>query len=194
MKAFLRTQLPLIAIALLAAGGLYWFWFQEDPFASHKNASNDDAKRIDFYVENAKSHRFMADGTLDYQLQAARLAHFQASDITEVTKPDMQLYRGNAAHPWHINSERAQVAAGGKHIDLFDDVQLVRRNEAGQAMRLTSQTLSVFPDRQYASTTDSVRIETTTGVTTAVGMEAFFKEQHSRVLLHSKVRGQHEIR
>lgn len=193
MNAFLRTQLPTLALALLAAGALYWFLFQDDPLSVQKNSGAINTQTIDFYVENARSHRFLADGSLDYQLHASQLRHVQASDVTLVTQPQLSLHRGNP-QPWHISSGRAEVAPGGRSIALLDNVTITRTDSNGRPLRLETAQLSVFPQQEYMTTSAPVRIETATGVTTAVGMDAFFKDKNSRVLLHSKVRGQHEIR
>jgi lipopolysaccharide export system protein LptC len=52
--------------------------------------------------------------------------------------------------------------------------------------------LTLFPDRDYAETAQSVRIEDADNVTTAVGMHVYLND--GRLELLSTVRGQHEVR
>ena len=57
---------------------------------------------------------------------------------------------------------------------------------------MTTQALTLFPDRDYAETAQSVRIEDADNVTTAVGMHVYLND--GRLELLSTVRGQHEVR
>lgn len=183
----LALLLTVLAVALAWVG--YWSAYQS--FGVGQRDTKNDPQLIDFYVENIKSWRFSNEGALVYRLSAIQLEHVQSSDLTRVQQPQMVLYKAQAA-PWQINSGRGEVLSGGQQVELLDGVRLKRLDDTAAPTVVESTQLTVFPEREYARTDAPVRIETAGGVTTAVGMEAFFKD--SRVLLHSKVRGQHEIR
>ncbi|MCY1250003.1 Lipopolysaccharide export system protein LptC [compost metagenome] len=87
---------------------------------------------------------------------------------------------------------RAEVAPGGKQVELIDDVRVARTDAKGRSLLLTTTRMTVFPDEDLAQTEQPVRIQEPNGVTTATGMKAYLKD--SRMLLLSNVRGQHEAR
>lgn len=189
MNRTLRTFLPFtIAAALLVAIG---YWNIRPESFMEPAAQSPAGDTIDFYVENARSVQFQADGSVHYRLNAEHLEHVQSSDVTLLTRPDLHLYRGSD-YPWRVQSARGEVSPGGVQVELIDDVRVARTDAKGRPTVLTTSRLSVFPEREYAETDQPVRIEAANGVTTASGLQAYLDE--SRMLLKSNVRGQHEVR
>lgn len=189
MLSKLRRPLILTLIAALLAAVGYW---NIRPESFNRNPpSASDASAIDFYVINAKSTQFRADGSLDHVMTSSKLEHIKTSDITLLSNPDLLLYRGNV-QPWHVQSSRGEVAPGGQEVELIDNVRVARADAKGRPTILTSSRLTVFPDKEYAQTQQAVRIEAANGVTTAQGMKAYLND--GRMLLLSNVRGQHEVR
>jgi len=189
MLSKLRRPLILTLIAALLAAVGYW---NIRPESFNRNPpSASDASAIDFYVINAKSTQFRADGSLDHVMTSSKLEHIKTSDITLLSNPDLLLYRGNV-QPWHVQSSRGEVAPGGQEVELIDNVRVARTDAKGRPTILTSSRLTVFPDKEYAQTQQAVRIEAANGVTTAQGMKAYLND--GRMLLLSNVRGQHEVR
>ncbi|MCY1260252.1 Lipopolysaccharide export system protein LptC [compost metagenome] len=190
MPKTLRQKLLLILIAvLLIALGYYWN-VRLDLF-SEGQPRPQPSEAIDYYAMNAHSIQYRADGSLEYEMTAEKLEHQKATDITDVTTPDLYIYR-DEPQPWHVQSVRAEVAPGGKQVELIDDVRVARTDAKGRSLLLTTTRLTVFPDDDLAQTEQPVRIEEPSGVTTAKGMKAYLKD--SRMLLLSNVRGQHEAR
>ncbi|HEY8330803.1 MAG TPA: LPS export ABC transporter periplasmic protein LptC [Pseudomonas sp.] len=189
MNRTLRTYLlfAITATTLVVIG--YW-GIRPGSFMESPATSGTDSA-IDFYVENARSVQFQADGKLRYRMTAEHLEHIQSSDVTLVTRPDLLLHRGSD-YPWHVQSARGEVSPGGTQVELIDDVRVARTDAKGRPTIMTSSRLTVFPERNYAETRQAVRIEAANGVTTAVGMQAYLND--GRMLLQSNVRGQHEVR
>jgi lipopolysaccharide export system protein LptC len=73
----------------------------------------------------------------------------------------------------------------------MNDVLLQRQDPAAPTARLTTQALTLYPERDYAETAQSVRIQTAGSNTTATGMQVFLND--GRLELLSNVRGQHEL-
>ena len=186
-KLLLTLSFGLAALLVAALG--YWNLNPDSLLEQKPQASADNA--VDFYVLNAKSVEFQADGKLHYEMTSSKVEHLKDSDKSLVTKPDLFLYRG-AVEPWHVQSERGEVAPGGTEVELIDNVRIARTDEKGRPTIITSSRMTVFPDKEFAQTQQAVRIEAAKGVTTANGMKAYLKD--SRVLLLSNVRGQHEVR
>src|SRR3990167_1833352 len=168
LRKLLTPALYAIAAALLAAVG-YWN-INPDSF-SERPAQAEAENAIDFYVINATTVQYQADGKLHYEMTSDKLEHVKRSDITLLTNPFLHLYRGTEL-PWKVNSARADAK--------------------GRPTILTTSRLTVIPDKEYAQTEQAVRIVAANGVTTAQGMKAYLND--GRMLLLSNVRGQHEVR
>lgn len=185
----LPNPVLLILAALLLAAVGYWN-IDPDSF-SGKPAQGDAQNAIDFYAINATTLQYQADGKLHYELTTAKVEHVNASDITLLTHPDLLLYRDSEL-PWHVRSERGEVAPQGAEVELIDQVRVERTDAKGRPIILSTSRLTVFPEKEYAQTRQAVRIDAANGVTTAQGMKAYLND--GRMLLLSNVRGQHEVR
>src|SRR5690606_35836457 len=118
MNGKLRNYMfGLLAVALIGALG-YWNVRPESFMERRAAAEADDA--IDFYVVGATALQYQEDGKLHYELTADRLEHIKASDITLLDKPDLLLYRGTQ-YPWHVRSDKGEVAPEGKEVELIDN-------------------------------------------------------------------------
>ncbi|HBX54285.1 LPS export ABC transporter periplasmic protein LptC [Pseudomonas sp. UBA2684] len=188
LRKLLNPVLFACAAALLAAVG-YWN-INPDSF-SERPAQTGTDNAIDFYVVNANTVQYQADGKLHYEMTADKLEHVKTTDITLLTSPNMSLYRGTEL-PWKVRSERGEVAPEGTQVELIDKVRVERTDAKGRPTILTTSRLTVFPEKEYAQTQQAVRIDAANGVTTAQGMKAYLND--GRMLLQSNVRGQHEVR
>ncbi|WP_339080026.1 LPS export ABC transporter periplasmic protein LptC [Pseudomonas sp. TMP9] len=183
-------NVALIAgVALLVAALGFWNLSPES-FNQQPNAAGTDTA-IDFYATNTYTVQYQADGKLHYELTADKVEHLRASDITLMTRPNMNLFRGTEL-PWKIRSERGEVSSGGTEVELIDSVRVDRIDAKGRPTILTTSRLTIFPEKEYAQTQQAVRIDAANGVTTAQGMKAYLND--GRMLLLSNVRGLHEAR
>lgn len=190
MPKNLRLALILLPIAALLIALGYWN-IRPESFMDDAAPTAADPNAIDYYVINGRSVEYMPDGALRYEMTTTKLEHVQASDVTLLTTPDLQMYRGTE-YPWHVQSDRGEVGPKGKQVELIDNVRVARTDAKERPVILTTSRLTVFPDQEYAQTEQDVRIEAANGVTTATGMKAYLND--SRMHLLSNVRGQHEVR
>jgi lipopolysaccharide export system protein LptC len=177
-----------VIAALLAAVG---YWNISPERFLDKPVAHVDESQIDYYAINAHSVQYLPDGKLQYDLTSDKVEHVKATDITLLTNPDLNMYRGTA-FPWHVQSERGEVNSGGTEVELIDSVRIARTDEQNRPMLITSSRMTVFPQQQYAQTQQAVRIDGAGGVSTGNGMKAYLKD--SRIHLLSNVRGQYEAR
>ena len=176
-------------VALLVAALGYWNLSPESFNQQTHSAAAESS--IDFYATNTYTVQYQADGKLHYELTTDKVEHVKTSDITLMTSPNMNLFRGTE-QPWKIRSERGEVSPGGVEVELIDKVRVERTDAKGRPTILTTSRLTVFPEKEYAQTQQAVRIDAANGVTTAKGMKAYMND--GRMLLLSNVRGQHEAR
>ncbi|MDE1166888.1 MAG: LPS export ABC transporter periplasmic protein LptC [Pseudomonas sp.] len=185
----LRNIVLLLVVAAIFAAVGYWNISPETFLDQPKTAVDETA--IDYYATNAHSKQFMPDGKLQYDMTSDKVEHLQASQVTLLTNPDVNLYRG-AAFPWHVTSKRGEVNPDGTQVELIDSVRVARVDEKNRQTIITTTRMTVFPQKQYAQTDQAVRIDGAGGVTTGVGMKAYL--QDSRMNLLSNVRGLYEAR
>lgn len=177
----------VIAALLVAVG--YWNIGPESFL--DKPVARVDENAIDYYATNAHSVQFLPDGKLQYEMTADKVEHLKASEITLLTKPDLQLYRGTT-YPWHVQSDKGEVNPDGSEVELIDSVRVARTDEKNRTTIITTTRMTVFPQKQYAQTEQAVKIDGAGGVTTGKGMKAYLKD--GRMDLLSNVRGQYEAR
>jgi lipopolysaccharide export system protein LptC len=185
----IRTYVILGVLALLLGSVGYWN-ISPESFMEQPTATVDDSA-IDFYAINAHSVQYLPDGKLQYEMTADKVEHIKATDVTMLTTPDLQMYRGTP-FPWHIQSKTGEVSPGGEQVELIDSVRVARTDDKNRTTIITSSRMTVFPQKQYAQTEQAVRIDGAGGVTTAQGMKAYLND--GRMDLLSKVRGQYEAR
>lgn len=185
----IRTFVVLGVLALLLAAVGYWN-ISPESFMDQPSAAVDESA-IDFYAINARSVQYLPDGKLQYEMTADKVEHIKATDVTMLTTPDLQMYRG-ALFPWHVQSKTGEVSPGGEQVELIDSVRVARTDEKNRTTIITSSRMTVFPQKQYAQTEQAVRIDGAGGVTTAKGMKAYLND--SKINLLSNVRGQYEAR
>ncbi len=185
----IRKFLLLGALALLLAAVGYWN-ISPESFMDQPDASLDDTA-IDYYAINTRSVQYLPDGTLQYDMTSDKVEHVKATDVSLLTTPNLNMYRGGA-FPWHVQSKRGEVSSDGDQVELMDSVRVERTDEKQRTTIITSSRMTVFPQKEYAQTDQDVRIDGAGGVTTAKGMKAYLKD--SRMDLLSNVRGQYEAR
>ncbi|MFN3579446.1 MAG: LPS export ABC transporter periplasmic protein LptC [Pseudomonas sp.] len=189
MPRYLRTGLLLLLIVVLALAVGY---FNIRPASFDNTLRISDPEQPDFYMEGTQIRLLNAQGTPVYELTSARATHQRSDDSTLLDKPSLTFYRENDNEPWLLEAENGVVSEGGDRVELTENVLLLRQDPTQPTTRMTTQALTLFPDRDYAETAQSVRIEAANSVTTAVGMQVFLND--GRLELLSTVRGQHEVR
>ena len=179
--------LGVIAAVLAAVG----YWNISPESFLDKPVAQTDESAIDYYAINAHSVQFLPDGKVQYEMTSDKVEHLKASEVTLLTNPDLNLYRGTE-FPWHVTSKRGEVNPDGTEVELIDSVRVARTDDKNRDTVITSSRMTVFPQKQYAQTEQDVRIDGAGGVSTGKGMKAYLKE--SRIHLLSNVRGQYEAR
>ena len=185
----IRSFLIFGVLAVLLAAAGYWN-ISPESFMDQPVTSVDESA-IDFYAINAHSVQYLPDGKLQYEMTADKVEHLKATDVTLLTTPDLQMFRGTL-YPWHIQSKQGEVSPGGTQVELIDSVRVARTDDKNRTTIITSSRMTVFPQKQYAQTEQAVRIDGAGGVTTAKGMKAYLNDGRMDLLFN--VRGQYEAR
>lgn len=144
---------PLLLAGLLA-GMTYWLDIaSRPPPGARDGKSRHD---LDYLVEDFTVQRFGAEGNLQHTLRAASMRHYPDDDSTTVVGPDLTWHRSPVTH---ITARQAQLDSEGKHVQLIDDVRIVRNGlrEKPDTV-LTTTRLDIWPDDEIASNAVPVTI------------------------------------
>jgi lipopolysaccharide export system protein LptC len=128
----------------------------------------------DFSMEGAVVHQYRDDGTLEYQLSAQAIRHFEERAETRLRTPQLTLHHPDQA-PWQVRARtgvlrRPPAGASEETVSLRRDVVLEQTRADGEYVKLTTRALDVYPRRQYARTSHDVIIDSLVGRTTAYGL------------------------
>jgi lipopolysaccharide export system protein LptC len=173
-------------VLLLLLAGLSWW--MHDVSAPEKQITVTSLRHDpDFFMNNFVLTTMNAQGTPKHRLKALYMAHFPDSETTELTEPNMTVYREDLEH-WFIKAKQGVLSAGTEHLMLDGDVFVHRPdNNEVQELNMHTEDLALDLKRDYARTVQPVKI--TRGDTeniTAIGMEYYMKE--GRLVLNKQVR------
>lgn len=174
---------PVVMIGLLAALTL---WLSRamnfEPVRQDGKLRHDP----DYFVDKLNGKRFDDQGKLQYSLVADHMVHYADDESTELTNPRvLHLGRGT---PLRISASRADVSKDGKVVTLKDDVRLVREPTRDKPqMTLTTTTLTVLPDDEFATTEAPVTITHGNSVVHGTGFE--YNNITAVAVLKANVRG-----
>jgi len=166
------TLFPLILIASLA-GMTYWL-----DLASRAPTGASDGKTRhdpDYIVENFEVRRFDPEGALQHSLRAPLMRHFPDDDSTTVFSPNLTYHR---VPPTHVSAREGQINSGATHVELIDEVRIIRGGSAGKPDSvLTTSHLDAYPDDEVATSKMPVTITQGQTIVTGSGLDANNKTQ-----------------
>jgi lipopolysaccharide export system protein LptC len=127
----------------------------------------------DIYMDGPAVSQYRQDGTLEYRLLAEDARHFQGDATTHLNGPALTLFRQQQP-PWSVRAQRGTLhrppGTPEETISLDGDVVLELTRPAGERLQLVTDSLQLFPRRQYAETDQDVMIRGRFGQTTATGL------------------------
>ena len=130
----------------------------------------------DLYMRDALITQFKGDGGIKYKLASAQIRHFENDRMTRLSSPELALYTPSAP-PWEISSDYGYIRqpqgapTAEEVVFLRENVELLQRYDDGRRLRLRSESLYLYPDRQFAETNQDVMIDTDVGRTKAIGLK-----------------------
>ncbi len=152
------------------------------------------ADEPDAYLEDGVISQYRADGSLHYRLWARRAAYFERDNFTRLSAPVLELHNPQGP-PWRVESATGDIrvvaaAAGGdeEQVNLRGDVKLSQRHQDGAFTEVRTESLTLYPERQYASAELPVMITTETSRATAAGFEADLQSGHMRLFSSARQR------
>jgi len=184
----ISSLFPLLLMLALAAGS---FWLERAVQLPQSDQSGRLRHDPDFIADDIDITQMNAAGHPEYVLSAARMTHYPDDDSTNVLAPHL-VQRQDKASPISIRSDRGLILSRGKEVKLYGNVLLLRMADKGHGeMRVQTEYLDVFPDRDFARTDKAVRITRDKSRLTGIGME--FNNKTQQLALLSQVRGSFDV-
>lgn len=130
----------------------------------------------DAIMEDVNATIFNKQGKPSLKIISPSMIHYVENNVTEITTPKITIFREPAAL-WHIDSNNAQAFNGLDKI-IFRDHVVVRHqdNPAQDETTMYTCSLTVYPDKKTAETSEAVSLIQPTAKISATGMLADMNE------------------
>lgn len=150
--------------------------------------SKNQDRSPDSYMINASYTRMDDKGKLDLTVFSPIIWHFKYQNSSFIQKPDIIIYKNNQA--WRVTSQKAKSVNGTEVFYLQNDVKIKQIEASSAATTLMTQSLTVFPKTNLATTDKDVLIEQPGVKINAKGLRADLNSGNIQLL--SKARGQYD--
>lgn len=149
------------------------------------------AHNAEHFAVNYSKTQMDEFGLTDSKLTADFVENYNDNSGTEMTNPEMTLYKKNTPL-WVIRSKTGHLSADGNEILMSGPVfidRVVTKNKREISIKTTN--LRVSPKRHYAETDDWTELVSGLDRISGVGMELFYQDPLYIKLL-ANIKGLHE--
>ncbi|MFQ5469130.1 MAG: LPS export ABC transporter periplasmic protein LptC [Gammaproteobacteria bacterium] len=156
----------------------------------HLKALTDLRSVPDYFLRDFEITSMDEIGNPRYRLTASSMQHYSHDDSSRLVNPSMIVF-DDELEAWKIKSDEGHLQHHGETLFLGGDVLITRLNVVRRdSMKISTRDLTVKTGVEYAETSQPVEIVSDLGITTAIGMQMYYK---NRVLhLLNKVRGKYD--
>ncbi len=178
-----RWQLTLIMmVGIFVALGSFWL-VQVVNQAGDSEQADRFRNEPDYIIDRFSLVRMSKNGQPAYIVSGDKLTHHPADDSSDVVKPFVHgLPATDDLPPVNIHAETAHIDQGNTRVRLDGNVDVLRpATPKAQAMRMTTTTLTVFPDEERMETAAPVDLHL--GASTAKGTGMHFNNATRQVQL-----------
>jgi len=191
LTLFKKTTTRIAPLAIITLLALLSWWLKETTAPTQQNTDSSVRHDPDYYSDNMDMYLMDKTGQLHHQIKVKHLKHYPDDDSTQLTEPQIALYQSQSQNQsqkinWTISSEQGEIINDGKEIMLTGNVIVT---QTSTKTKMTTDSLLVHPDQQYAQTNSRVTLEDSNGITHAIGMKAYIGENNIQLL--SRVRGRY---
>ena len=164
----------IVLSTLILAFALTINWFMAE---SEETVDFTPRNEPDLYMLNATISQFDSEGELQHRIAANRFTHFPLTDLTTMKFPALALGRVQDSSPWEITSSEGRILPSSDYreeiVELWNNVLASQLINGSTFVNIQTNSLTVYPERDYAETDEPVFIDNQSGRTTAAGMKAF---------------------
>ena len=183
---FITFKNSIISLLLVIAISLStWSIFLSKQWAP---ASTDAlSHRPDAFMEDVIATIINKEGNPVLKVAAPKMIHYADNDSTDMTAPNITVFRKESPNPWFINADFAKATQGISQI-LFQKNVVIHHpaNIDNPTTTMSTDSLTVFPDEQTAQTNDPILITQPSSTIHAVGMHANLKDGTVKLLSQAR--------
>lgn len=181
LKNFAIGFLLLLATALSA-----WSIIISRPLL---NTAAKDPTQADSYMEDVVATTYNKEGGPSLKLVTPSMVHYPENNTTQFATPHLTLYR-DSPEPWYLDAKHGKASNGTGEILFWDDVNIHHMADTSNpTTTLITDSLTIFPDKQVASTNKPVTFMQPDTTVHAIGMLANLKDNTVKLL--SQARGEY---
>lgn len=175
----IRAGLVIILLALIVVFGARLV----DVRAPKEKALVSTPNDSDYYMLDAVIRQMDENGQLEYRMTSAETLHFpdESARLTDIHVN----YKGESNNLWDLVAARGRIPAGERDILLHDGVELVRKHEGQERIKVNTQRAWVRPDQDQVDTDVAIRATAPGQSVSATGMTLYLKQ--NRVILNTDV-------
>jgi lipopolysaccharide export system protein LptC len=182
-----RPNFKTLAFCVLAAAAIATWYYSRQGEPAAPTVATVEERPPSYYLRDAEVLQTNDDGRLLYRIHA-EYAEDRPDDAALVLDDVLFEYRDAEQIPWHVRAARAVVWFERQLLELENGVELVREpRENGEAAVVRTEKLVIDPVRYVARAEGEVTFMLGASTLTAIGLEAFLKED--RLKLESDIRG-----
>lgn len=165
------NKLQIVSVILLVILiGAFSNWLLTDLDTQPRIIPREVRHDPDYFLQNFRATSMGEDGKPQHRLVGDYLEHFPDDDTVVIRQLRLDLFR-EALPPWTARANQGIVYERGERLELSGEVELHRpATEHSEALRLQTETLTVYPQREYAETDAAVTISSDRSETRAIGM------------------------
>ncbi|HEY0634246.1 MAG TPA: LPS export ABC transporter periplasmic protein LptC [Gammaproteobacteria bacterium] len=178
------TFILIMVIGLLAALSS---WLSREQDEEERVAARPQRHIPDYYITGFNAAAFSVDGIPRHRLSADNMTHYADDRSTQLVRPQLA-FLDDKGESWQLDAGAGLVDGQGETLLLSDTVSMRRVGTAADTIELNAGDLTVYPNRQFATTRTPVTITSPGTHIEAAGLDAHFAEE--RLVLYS-VRGRY---
>ena len=173
-----RQGVATILLGLLAA--VAWWLLESQPEQAEVPVTRSRAP--DYLASDIDAVQTGEDGRPSRRLVAREMRQYVDEDLVELDLPRLTVMQVDSP-PWNAESLRGLLLSGGEEVRLLDDVRLHRRAAPGRrGVLLTTDALTIWPEREYAQGDRPVRIDSDLDWVTGEGIRIWYsKPAHTEI-------------
>lgn len=175
----------LILLALLVPVGLST-WLLHEPSAPTLRVEQPSTEP-DYFLRGMHSIQTDDKGRLYQSIRAARLTHYPHNEEVVMEAPWVELHQLDGSR-WQMAAQHGLLTDQQQELHLHGAVR-IEHLDTPRPLRLETERLVLWPDREYAETDAQVRLFSPGSELLGTGMQLFGEQQ--RLILLSEVRGIH---
>lgn len=170
-----------ISLLILFATGLTGWSILITHF-SHTPVTATDPKKPDSFMEGVIATTLGKEGKPILKLISPKMIHYPENDMTTIAEPRVTVYR-KSPQPWFIDADYAKASNGINSILFWSHVNIHHPSDVeNPTTSLLTESLTIFPDRQMASTDEAVTFIQPDTTVHAVGMLADLNDNTIKLL------------